>query len=87
MTPVVPGTVPVQNEDRMLRLIRAGFGQRRKTLLNALMRAPASFNLGFGMDDREKIERLLAQAGIDGQRRGETLSLDEYARLADTPAD
>jgi 16S rRNA (adenine1518-N6/adenine1519-N6)-dimethyltransferase len=87
MTPVVPGTVPVQNEDRMFRLIRAGFGQRRKTLVNALMRAPASFDLGFGMEDRVRIERLLALAGIDGGRRGETLSLEEYARLADTPVE
>jgi 16S rRNA (adenine1518-N6/adenine1519-N6)-dimethyltransferase len=56
---------------------------RRKTLLNALMRAPASFGLGFGMEDRAALESLLARAGIDGIRRGETLSLTEFARIAD----
>lgn len=83
LEPVIPGAISVRNEARMFHLIRAGFGQRRKTLLNALMRAPASFNLGFGMDDREKAEALLAKAGIDGNRRGETLSLEEYGRLSD----
>ena len=82
-SPVVPGTVAVQNEARMFHIIRAAFGQRRKTLLNALIRAPASFGLGFTTDDREKAEALLARAGVDGLRRGETLSLPEFARIAD----
>lgn len=81
--PKIPGTVPVKNEERMLALIRAGFGQRRKTIVNALMRSPASYGLNFGMEDRPLIEGLLREAGIDPQRRGETLSLPEYARLAD----
>ncbi len=83
LDPVMPGTVTVNDEARMFALIRAGFGQRRKTLVNALMRAPASFNLGFNMENRDAVERALNQAGIDGTRRGETLSLAEYARLAD----
>lgn len=83
LTPVVPGTVPVQNEERMLHIIRSAFIQRRKTLLNALLRAPASFGLGFTMDDRPKVEALLQRAGIDGGRRGETLSLAEFARISD----
>ena len=83
LTPVVPGTVAVGDEARMFRVIRAAFGQRRKTLLNALLRAPASFNLGFTTDDREAAEALLARAGVDGLRRGETLSLPEFARIAD----
>ena len=83
LTPVLPGTVAVKNESRMFYLIRAAFGMRRKTLLNALMRAPASYNLGFSMEDRAALEALLARAGIDGTRRGETLSLTEYARISD----
>jgi len=83
LTPVVPGTVPVKNERQMFHIIRAAFTQRRKTLLNALLRAPASFNLGFGMDDRARVEKLLESAGIDGGRRGETLSLSEYATISD----
>jgi 16S rRNA (adenine1518-N6/adenine1519-N6)-dimethyltransferase len=83
LTPLPAGAVPVRDEERFSHMVRAAFGQRRKTLLNALMRAPASYNLGFGMEDREQIESLLARAGIDGNRRGETLSLEEFARLAD----
>lgn len=83
LTPVVPGTVPVRDEGRLFHVIRAAFGQRRKTLLNALLRAPASFGLGIGMEDRARALRILSHAGIDGNRRGETLSLEEFARLAD----
>ncbi|HLJ55193.1 MAG TPA: 16S rRNA (adenine(1518)-N(6)/adenine(1519)-N(6))-dimethyltransferase RsmA [Chthonomonadaceae bacterium] len=83
LTPVVPGTVSVKNESQLLHIIRAAFIQRRKTLLNALLRAPASFNLGFGMDDRQKVEALLQRVGVDGSRRGETLSLAEFARISD----
>ena len=81
LTPIIDGAVPVRNEARFFRLIRAAFGQRRKTLLNALMRSPASFDLGFSMEDRKAVEELLSRAGIDGGRRGETLSLAEFARL------
>jgi 16S rRNA (adenine1518-N6/adenine1519-N6)-dimethyltransferase len=83
LSPVVPGTVEVGNEERMFYLIRAAFGQRRKTLLNALLRAPVSFGLDIGMEGRAKAEAILARAGIDGNRRGETLSLPEFARLSD----
>lgn len=82
LDPVVPGTVAVRDEQRFSHIVRAAFAQRRKTLLNALMRAPASFDLGYGMDDRARVESLLARAGIDGGRRGETLSIEEFARLA-----
>ena len=82
LDPVLPGTVAVENEERMFRLIRAAFGQRRKTLLNALLRAPASYDLGFTVNDRERAEALLARAGIDGNRRGETLSLEEFVRIS-----
>lgn len=85
LTPVVPGTVAVDDEARFFHIVRSSFAQRRKTLLNALLRAPASFNLGFTMEDRVGVEALLAAAGIDGARRGETLSLEEFARLANTP--
>ncbi len=83
LNPVLSGTVAVGNEQRMFHMIRAAFGQRRKTLLNALMRAPASYDLGFTVNDRERAEGLLRAAGIDGNRRGETLSLEEFARLSD----
>ncbi len=83
LTPLLPGAAAVRDEARLFHLIRAAFGQRRKTLLNALLRAPASFGLGFTTGDRAAAEALLVRVGIDGNRRGETLSLEEFARLAD----
>nr|WP_221040489.1 16S rRNA (adenine(1518)-N(6)/adenine(1519)-N(6))-dimethyltransferase RsmA [Gelria sp. Kuro-4] len=57
------------------RVVRAAFGQRRKTVLNALAAglAPA---IG-----KEGLSAALATAGIDPARRGETLSLGEFAAL------
>lgn len=59
--------------DRRLfrRVVQTAFGQRRKTLRNAL-------GAGFGADGARS---LLARAQIDPQRRAETLSLEEFARL------
>ena len=66
---------PVETADEKLffRVVRASFGQRRKTLSNALKGA------GF---DKELIRQVLPAAGIDGSRRGETLSLAEFAAIA-----
>ena len=52
-------------------MVKAAFGQRRKTLRNALKAAGYS-----------ELEALSARSGIDFQRRGETLSLAEFATLA-----
>ncbi len=68
----------VEDEDFFFSLVRASFGQRRKMLENALYA-----NLGFG---REKLRRHLKEAGIDGRRRAETLSIEEFARLSNTLA-
>ena len=56
-------------------LVKAGFGQRRKTLSNALK------NSGL-FPDKTAAASLLEKCGIDGGRRGETLSFEEYAALA-----
>lgn len=56
------------------RVVRAAFGQRRKTLRNALA-------AGLGLE-REGAEALLAVAALDGGRRAETLDLTEFGRLA-----
>ncbi|MTV48444.1 16S rRNA (adenine(1518)-N(6)/adenine(1519)-N(6))-dimethyltransferase RsmA [Heliobacillus mobilis] len=68
--------VHVFDEKAFFRVVRAAFNQRRKTLLNALG------GLGLEMTKTEMSERL-AQAGIDPGRRGETLNLDEFARVTD----
>jgi 16S rRNA (adenine1518-N6/adenine1519-N6)-dimethyltransferase len=55
------------------RLIRSAFGQRRKTLGNALATSLQR--------DRNEIDSLLRLAGIDPMRRGETLSAEEFLAL------
>ncbi|MDH4226524.1 MAG: 16S rRNA (adenine(1518)-N(6)/adenine(1519)-N(6))-dimethyltransferase RsmA [Deltaproteobacteria bacterium] len=56
------------------KVVRAAFGQRRKTLANALK------TLGLG---DEVISEALKGAGIDPKRRGETLDVAEFARLSE----
>jgi 16S rRNA (adenine1518-N6/adenine1519-N6)-dimethyltransferase len=70
-----PSPVSVTDEALLESLVRTLFMQRRKMLVNAI-RAFA---------DRTGVEpsRLLADAGIDGRRRPETLQLTELARLAE----
>jgi 16S rRNA (adenine1518-N6/adenine1519-N6)-dimethyltransferase len=58
----------VRDERRFRTLVKAAFAQRRKTLWNALKPLPGA---------REALER----AGIDPQRRGETLSVAEFAAV------
>ncbi|MBY9082579.1 16S rRNA (adenine(1518)-N(6)/adenine(1519)-N(6))-dimethyltransferase RsmA [Paenibacillus sp. HN-1] len=69
--------VEVKDENHFFEVVRASFTQRRKTISNNLK---ARF---FPKEGRERLEGLLAAAGIEPSRRGETLSLAEYARLSD----
>lgn len=70
---------PVKPRDEafMFRVIRAAFGQRRKTLVNAL-RNDQSLSLG-----REQLEAVLSEMGLPATVRGERLSLQEFAELSD----
>lgn len=65
--------VDVTSEKHFFQVVHAAFQQRRKTLSNALK------NTGLS---KEQVQAALEQAGIDGKRRGETLSLDEFAAIA-----
>ncbi len=78
---LTPQAAPIVVPDEALffAIVRASFGQRRKSLLNALSGDPA---LGW---TREQSAAALQSANIDPQRRGETLSLAEFACLASTP--
>ncbi len=76
LTPHDAPPVSVTNEAQFFAVVRAAFGQRRKALLNALSGDPA---LGW---TREQAQAALDAAGIDGGRRGETLTLAEFAHLA-----
>lgn len=66
--------VAVRNEKKFFQVVKFAFAQRRKTLSNALK--------GGGIVAAD-VQELLARAGIDGSRRGETLTLAEFAALAD----
>ena len=76
LTPHGASPISVPSEAQLFAVVRAAFGQRRKALLNALSGDPA---LGWS---REQAAAALAAAGIDGGRRGETLTLEEFARLS-----
>jgi len=66
--------VRVADEQLFLRLAKAAFSQRRKTLRNSL----ASLHI-----PKQDLEAAAARAGIDLGRRPETLSLEEFGRLSD----
>lgn len=65
--------VDVIDEKLFFRVVKAGFAQRRKTFSNTMKTTGLS---------RDRIEELLAKANIDGQRRGETFTLQEFADIA-----
>jgi len=67
-------TYQISSEKLFFRVIKAGFGQRRKTLSNSLS-ALSEFS-------KEEIYSALASAEIDPKRRAETLSLEDFSRLA-----
>ena len=68
-----PPAEAVLSEDRFRRLVKAGFGQRRKTLRNALEAGRVA--------SPERLAVALEAAGISPERRGETLSVAEWAAL------
>lgn len=69
--------VEIQNEPIFRKVVKASFGHRRKTLKNALK------NTAFFSVKEEEIEVHLRKAGIDPRRRGETLTLQEFAALSE----
>lgn len=66
--------VKVKDENLMFEIIRNSFNMRRKTLWNGVK------NMGV---DKENLMKAFEEAGVDPKRRGETLSLEEFARLSD----
>jgi 16S rRNA (adenine1518-N6/adenine1519-N6)-dimethyltransferase len=66
--------VTVKDKELMFRVIRESFNMRRKTLSNSIK------NIGLS---KENLNIAFENAGIDPKRRGETLSLTEFAKLAD----
>ena len=74
-TPLPAPRDEVGDEDFFRRLVKGAFNQRRKTLLNSLRSA------GIGAED-DSLPVAFSKTGIDGGRRGETLSLGEFAALS-----
>ena len=68
--------VEVKNEKLMFRIIRASFNQRRKTLVNGLKNSP---EIPFS---KEQIEEALGMCGLSLNIRGEALTLEQFAQLA-----
>lgn len=65
--------VDVMEEAILFRVIKAAFAQRRKTFSNTMKTTGLK---------KEQIEAILTKAGIDGNRRGETFDLQEFATIA-----
>lgn len=67
--------VEVTDEDFFFRVVKASFAQRRKTLRNNLVSH-------FKDSDKAVLQGIMEDAGIDGMRRGESLTIEEFAVLA-----
>lgn len=72
LVPLPAPRAPISDEKHYSAVVHAAFGQRRKTLRNALR---AQF-------PDEAVDAALSTTGIDGGRRGETLEIAEFAALA-----
>jgi 16S rRNA (adenine1518-N6/adenine1519-N6)-dimethyltransferase len=73
LAPLPPEGIPYRDARRFSEIVARAFGQRRKTLRNTLKGVVS--------------EAVFKKLGIDPGRRGETLSVTDFAALADTPAD
>jgi 16S rRNA (adenine1518-N6/adenine1519-N6)-dimethyltransferase len=78
LTKLPQPAVFVENEAFFFEVVRASFAQRRKTILNNL-----TSNLPNGKMFKEMIEQVLHEVNIDPRRRGETLTIAEFATLSD----
>ena len=67
--------VSIKDEKMFFKTVKAAFSQRRKTLLNCLV---SNFT-----HTKAELTELMESVGIEPTRRGETLSLEEFARLSD----
>ena len=72
ITPLATTRAPISDEKHYSAVVHAAFGQRRKTLRNALR----------AVFDEAAVDAALAETKIDGIRRGETLDIAEFAALA-----
>lgn len=71
--------VDVLDEKIFFRTVKASFSQRRKTILNCLA---ANFSIA-----KDELTKILEKAGVEPNRRGETLDINEFAVLSDILAE
>lgn len=76
MTARAKPKVAVGNEELFFALTRGAFAQRRKTILN-------NYSILFeeGKENKGRIEAMLTQADVDPKRRGESLAIEDFARI------
>jgi 16S rRNA (adenine1518-N6/adenine1519-N6)-dimethyltransferase len=72
LVPLAQPRTPIANDKHYSNVVHAAFGQRRKTLRNALK----------AMWPDQEVDAALVAASIDGMRRGETLDIPEFGALA-----
>jgi 16S rRNA (adenine1518-N6/adenine1519-N6)-dimethyltransferase len=71
--------VEVRDEGLLWQLVSAGFAQKRKTILNNLRHASGRLQEMIRQNGGASI--LLCKAGVELQRRAETLTVDEWGRI------
>lgn len=69
--------IKVKNEKFMFDFIKAGFSQRRKTLVNCI------FSSSLVTLNKEEIGKVLNELGYDERVRGESLTLEDYGKISD----
>ncbi len=74
LVPRANAVVTAEDEDNFFGIVKAAFSHRRKTLVNCLH--------GDGWGSREQVSVLLDRMGLSRQIRGEMLSLEQFAALA-----
>ena len=75
ITPRQDKKVHVRQKDQFISLLKYAFQKRRKTMLN--------ITSSFFTCEKKQAEDIFKQLEISSQRRPETLSLEDFARLAD----
>lgn len=70
-------TVTVSDEKKFFAIVKSSFGQRRKTLLNALSKSP------YFSTNKDSVRSALVQMGVDENIRGEKLSISQFAKLSE----
>lgn len=68
-------SVTVKDEKKLFKVIKAAFMQRRKTLINGLSNS--------GLFNKDKIREIFNEIGLEEDVRGETLTLEDFARISD----